>query len=73
MKELTKLCREIYISGSWPIDFTKVIMIPLPKKTNATECSDFRTISLMPHASKFMSRILMKRIEGKAKKMPSVN
>ena len=41
-------------------------MIPLPKKQNATECSDHRTISLISHASKIMLKVLMRRIEGKA-------
>ena len=42
-------------------------MIPLPKKNNATKCSDFRTISLIYHASKIVLRILTKRIEAKAR------
>ena len=42
-------------------------MIPLPKKANATACSDFRTISLIPHVSKILLRIVMRRIEGKAR------
>ena len=50
----------------WPEEFTKTIMIPLPKKQNAIECSDFRTISLIPHASKIMLRILTKRVQAKA-------
>ena len=66
-EELIKLCRDIYEQGVWPMDFTKVIMIPLPKKANATACSDFRTISLIPHVSKILLRILMRRIEGKAR------
>lgn len=55
----------MYETGSWPEDFTKAIMIPLPKKQNAVECSDHRTISLISHASKILLRILTKRIEGK--------
>jgi len=41
-------------------------MVSLPKKVNAVECSDYRTISLIPHASKIMLKVIMKRIEGKA-------
>ena len=48
-EELIKLCKDIHEQGVWPVDFTKVIMIPLPKKANATVCSDFITISLIPH------------------------
>ena len=42
-------------------------MIPLPKKNNAVKCSDFRTISLICHASKIMLKVLTQRIEAKAK------
>src|SRR3989441_13239172 len=42
-------------------------MIPLPKKNNAVNCSDYRTISLVCHASKIMLTVLTKRIEAKAK------
>src|SRR6184192_353553 len=41
--------------------------IPLPKKNNAVNCSDYRTISLICHASKIMLKMLTKRIEAKAK------
>ena len=42
-------------------------MIPLPRKNNAVNCSDYRTISLVCHASKIMLKVLTKRIEAKAK------
>ena len=41
-------------------------MVPLPKKVNAVECKDYKTISLIPHASKIMLKVIIKRIEGKA-------
>ena len=41
-------------------------MIPIPKKANASECGDYRTISLIPHASKILLKVLTKRIEHKA-------
>ena len=56
----------MYKEGSWPEEFVKTIMIPIPKKVNATHCSDFRTISLIPHVSKIMLKILTKRIERRA-------
>ena len=67
MKVLTDLCRKIYVTGIWTADFTKAVMIPLPKKVNAVECKDYRTMSLIPHASKIMLKLITKRIEGKAK------
>src|SRR3989441_12664450 len=42
-------------------------MIPLPKKNNEVNCSDYRTISLICHASKIMLKVLTKRIQAKAK------
>ena len=69
MIEMCELCQEMYEEGKWSDDFTKVVVILLPKKNNATECSDFRTISLICHASKIMRRVLTKRIEAKAKNL----
>ena len=66
IKILTDICNDMYNQGKWPEDFYKTIMIPLKKKLNATECSDHRTISLIPHASKIMLRILTRRLETKA-------
>ena len=63
---LERICKKIYETGTWPEDFTKVAMVPLQKKQNATECADHRTISLISHASKILLRILTKRLEGKA-------
>src|SRR5579864_4183957 len=50
----------------WPEDFKRVVMIPLQKKSNAEECENHRTISLIPHPSKIMLKIFTKRIESKA-------
>ena len=47
IKVLTDLCRKTYVVGIWPSDFTKSVMIPLPKKVNAVECKDYRTLSLI--------------------------
>ena len=41
--QLEELCMQIYMEGIWPDDFTQVVMIPIEKKHNATECSDHRT------------------------------
>lgn len=66
-KRLEEICRKIYAKGIWPEDFTRVVMIPLKKKENATDCADHRTISLISHASKIVLRIVVNRIEAKAK------
>src|SRR6267154_6536918 len=57
----------MYEERKWPDDFTTTTMISLPKKTNAVNCSDYRTISLICHASKIMLKVLTKRIRAKAK------
>ena len=65
LKILTKLIITIYETGEWPKDFTEVTMVALKKKTQATKCSDHRTISLIAHAAKKIAKILRRRIEGK--------
>ena len=62
---ITDMCQEVYRTGEWPNEFTKTVMIPIPKKANASECSDFRTISLIPHISKILLKILQQRLQGK--------
>jgi hypothetical protein len=62
---LIRLCQDIYTTGIWPEDFLQSVMIPLQKKPNATKCEDYRTISLISHASKIMVKVLQKRIEAK--------
>jgi len=66
VKVFTHLCQNIYETGKWPADFLQTVIILLEKKPNATECSDFRTISLLGHAAKVLIRVLTKRIEAKA-------
>jgi hypothetical protein len=63
--KIEELCQDIYVKGRWPGNFTKSVLIPIPKKPNADECGDYRTISLIPHISKILLRILNKRIESK--------
>src|SRR6478609_2165215 len=65
-KQLVELCKEMYVKGVWPSDFTRVVMIPLQKQMNAVECSDHRTISLISHASNILLKILTNRIQAKA-------
>jgi len=65
LKIITKLINTIYETGEWPKDFTKVIMIALKKKPQATKCSDHRTISLIAHTAKRVAKILRRRIKNK--------
>ena len=63
VKELTMLCNVIYTTGKWPEDFVVSEFVMIPKKTKSTKCTDFRTISLISHASKILLIILTNRIQ----------
>src|ERR1700759_3366764 len=63
--KLLELCKEIYEKGIWPENFCRIVMIPIPKKCNATECAEYRTISLISHASTILLKILAKRLAAK--------
>jgi hypothetical protein len=72
-KEVICLCKEIYERGTWPEDWTRGILIPLPKKANAVECEDHRTINLVCHVSKIILKILTKRMEARTREFISQN
>ena len=67
--ELFKLVDRIYRTGDVPGDFKQCIIIPLPKKASANKCEQYRTLSLISHASKILTFIILKRIEGKVEAM----
>ena len=50
--------QQIWKTQQWPQDWKKSVFIPIPKKGNAKECSNYRTIALISHASKVMLKIL---------------
>ena len=66
---LTVICRRIWTTKDWPNVWTQSIMIPLPKKGNLKKCQNYRTISLISHASKVMLRIIMNRLKTKAEEI----
>ena len=57
-KELNSICQEIWKTQHWPQDWKRAFFIPVPKKGNAKECSNYRTIALISQASKVMLNIL---------------
>ena len=63
--KLTSLFNKIYSSGYIPDKMTRSVFITLPKKPKATECGDYRLISLMPHITKIFLRIILNRIKTK--------
>jgi hypothetical protein len=72
-RELIEICKSMYEEGTWPEEFTRTVMVPLPKVGNAVVCGEFRTISLICNASKIMLKVLKKRLETKADEFISKN
>ena len=63
VKVLYSICQQIWKTQQWPQDWKRSVFIPIPKKGNATECSNYRTIALISHASKAMLKILQARFQ----------
>ena len=63
MKVLYSICQQIWKTQQWPQDWKRSVFIPIPKKGNAKECSNYRTIALISHASKVMLKILQARLQ----------
>ena len=60
---LHSICQQICKTQQWPQDWKKSVFIPIPKKGNAKECSNYHTIALISHASKVMLKILQARFQ----------
>ena len=60
---LYSTCQQIWKTEQWPQDWKRSVFIPIPKKGNAKECSNYRTIALISHASKVMLKILQARLQ----------
>ena len=63
VKVLHSICQQIWKTQPWPQDWKRSVFIPIPKKGNAKECSNYRTIALISHASKVMLQILQARLQ----------
>ena len=61
VKVLHSTCQQIWKAQQWPQDWERSIFIPIPKKGNAKECSNYCTIALISHASKVMLKIFQAR------------
>ena len=62
VKVLHSIGQQIWKTQQWPQDWKRSIFIPIPKKGNAKECSNYRTIALISHASKLVLKILQARL-----------
>ena len=61
VKVLTSICQHIW-KIQWPKDWKRSVYIPIPKKGNAKECSNYHTIVLISHASKKILKVLQARL-----------
>ena len=58
MKVLHSICQKIWKTKQWPQDWKRSVFIPIPKKGNAKECSNYGTVALISYACKVMLKIL---------------
>ena len=63
VKVLHSICQEIWKTRQWPQGWKRSIFIPIPKKGNPKECSNYHTVALISHASKVMLKILQARLQ----------
>ena len=63
MKVLHSICQQIWKTQQWPQDWKRSVFIPIPKKGNVKECSNYRTIARISHASEVMFKILQARLQ----------
>ena len=63
VKVLHSICQQIGKTQQWPQDWKRSVFIPIPKKGNAKECSNYCTIALILHASPVMLKILQTRLQ----------
>ena len=62
VKVLHSIRQQIWKTQHWPQDWKRSVFIPIPKKDNAKECSNYRTIARISHASQVMLKILQARL-----------
>ena len=63
VKVLHSICQQIWKTQQWPQNWKRSVFIPIPKKGNAKECSNYRTVALIAHASKVMLKIVQARLQ----------
>ena len=60
---LHSICQQIWKTQQWPQDWKRSVFIPIPKKGNAKECSNYHTTALISHASRVLLKILQERLQ----------
>ena len=64
VKVMHSICQQIWKTQQWPQDWKRSVFIPIPKKGNAKECSNYSTIALISHTRKVMLKILQTRLNS---------
>ena len=70
VKVLHSICQQVWKTQQWPKDLDRSVFIPIPKKGNAKECSNYHAIALISHTSKEMLKILQTRLQQYMKQEP---
>ena len=68
VKVLHSICQQIWKTQQWPQNWKRSVFIPIPKKGNAKECSNYSTIALISHTSTVMLKILQARLQQYVKR-----
>ena len=63
VKVLHSICQQIWKTQQWPQDWKRSVFIPIPKKGNVKQCSNYHTIALISHTNKVMLKILQARLQ----------
>ena len=63
VKMLHSICQQIWKTQQWPQDWKRSVFIPIPKKGNVKECSNYHTFALISHSSKVMLKILQAKLQ----------
>ena len=63
VKMLHSMCQQIWKTQQWPQDWKRSVFIPIPRKGNTKDCSNYLTIVLISHSSKVMLKILQARLQ----------
>src|SRR6218665_3474355 len=63
-EEIYKLCKQVWKEGRVPEEWTKYLIVTIPKNGDLTECKNYRTIALMSHIGKVLMIVLMNRLKA---------
>ena len=70
VRVLPSICQQIWKTQQWPQDWKRSVFIPIPKKGNAKECSNYHTVALVSHSNKVMLKILQARLQQYLNRKP---